>query len=100
MFEGYYNYLGHFTVISSKTVDRMLEKAMSFEDASLDPILDIFHNHNYLSYFPSYETTFKFLSLAEKDSKTLYKFFYTLIHCPLIKFNKQIVEKLLSLLKD
>lgn len=31
LFEGYYNYLGHFTVISSRTVDKMLEKALSFE---------------------------------------------------------------------
>jgi len=29
-FEAYYNFLGHFTVISSTTVDKMLNKAMNF----------------------------------------------------------------------
>ena len=40
------------------------------------------------------------LNAAEKYSQTLYKFLLTLMDCPLIKFNKQIVEKLLNLLKD
>lgn len=31
LFEGYYNYLGHFTVISCSTVDKMMEKILSFE---------------------------------------------------------------------
>lgn len=30
LYEAYYNYLGHFTVIDSLTVDKMIEKAMSF----------------------------------------------------------------------
>lgn len=30
LFEGYYNFVGHFTVITNKTVDKMLIKAMSF----------------------------------------------------------------------
>lgn len=31
LFEAYYNYLGHHTVISSSTVDKMLSKVMDFE---------------------------------------------------------------------
>lgn len=57
LFEAYYNYLGHFTVISNTTVDRMLQKAMSFEDAPLQSVLEIFSTHNYLTYFPHYRVT-------------------------------------------
>jgi hypothetical protein len=32
LFEGYYNYLGHLTPISSKVVDRMLMRALSFKE--------------------------------------------------------------------
>ena len=64
MFEGYYNYLGHYTVISSKTVDRMIGKALTFEGEPLDPVLEVFNNHNYLSYFPSYETTLLTINAA------------------------------------
>ena len=54
LFEGYYNYLGHFTVISNKVVDRMLHKALSFQEKPLASIIEIYQNHNYLGYFPSY----------------------------------------------
>lgn len=30
LFEAYYNYLGHFTIIDSKVVDKMLARVMSF----------------------------------------------------------------------
>lgn len=42
LFEAYYNYLGHFTIISSTTVDKMLLKALSFEGCSIDKIIEIF----------------------------------------------------------
>jgi hypothetical protein len=42
LFEAYYNYIGHFTMISSTTVDKMLLKSMSFEGCSRQRIIEIF----------------------------------------------------------
>jgi hypothetical protein len=36
LFEAYYNYLGHFTLMQNSTVDKMLQKVMSFEEADLE----------------------------------------------------------------
>lgn len=67
LFEAYYNYLGHFTMISSTTVDKMLLKALSFQGCSLPKIIEIFQNHNHLGYFPHYSITKKTLQLAKQD---------------------------------
>lgn len=57
LFEAYYNYLGHFTLISSTTVDKMLLKALSFDTCSLPKIIEVFENHNHLGYFPHFKVT-------------------------------------------
>lgn len=95
LFEGYYNYLGHLTPISSRTVDRMLSKALSFEGEAHDSVLEVFQNHNYLSYFPSYEVTNALINSTEQDEANLIKLMLVFMHSPLIKFNQQIVDKLL-----
>jgi len=62
--------------------------------------LEVFTNHNYLSYFPAYNITLKTLNVAEKNPDIIHKFLLVLTSSPLIKFNKQIVDKLLGMLKD
>jgi hypothetical protein len=57
LFEAYYNYLGHFTLMKNSTVDKMLQKAMSIGEGELQKVLDVYGNHNYLGYFPSYKVT-------------------------------------------
>ncbi len=43
--------------MKNSTVDKMLQKAMSIEATDLEKVLDIYGNHNYLGYFPSYKVT-------------------------------------------
>lgn len=88
LFEAYYNYLGHFTVISSKVVDGMLQKVMRFSDPHLDSVLEVFSNHYYLAYFPHYQITQRLIKLAEKDEETFKKLLVIFLNSPLIKFNK------------
>lgn len=57
LFEAYYNYLGHYTVISSTTVDKMLDKVLAFPETPLPSVLELLNNHNYLAYFPANRIT-------------------------------------------
>jgi hypothetical protein len=79
--------MGHFTLISNRTVDKMLLKVMAFPNAPLQSIHTLLENHNYLGYFPHYAVTQQFLSLAATDQSLLLKTLNTLQHSPLIKFN-------------
>lgn len=52
MYEAYYNFLGHFTEISQKTVDALVDKTItlgSLNDDLLEEatnkVMDIFQNH-------------------------------------------------------
>ena len=45
----------------------MLSKALTFEEESHDSIIDIFQNHIYLSYFPSYEVTLTLINNVYQD---------------------------------
>ena len=60
MFEAYFNYLGHFTMIPNKVVDTLVYKALRVGgEEGLVGVMEIFDNHNYLMYFPSYQATAK-----------------------------------------
>lgn len=100
MFEAYYNYLGHFTVISSTTVDKMLAKSLAFEGSSLDKVIEIYENHNYLSYFPHYQVTHRLITLARSNPEHYHALLNIFINSPLIKFNAEIVNLLFDELKD
>ena len=63
LFEAYYNLLGHFTVMSNSTVDKLMLKVLSFEQFPLDAVLETFQNHNYLAYYPGYAVTKRLLVL-------------------------------------
>lgn len=67
LFEAYYNYLGHFTVISNSTVDKMLLKVLSFPTFPLDSVIELYQNHNYLAYYPSYAVTKQLLTLTQDE---------------------------------
>ena len=73
----------------------MLSKALTFEGESQDSVIDIFQNHIYLSYFPSYKVTLTLINSVEKDEDTFKKLLQIFLESPLIKFNQEIVDKLL-----
>lgn len=100
LYEAYYNYLGHFTLISSTTVDKMILKALSFPSPNLDSAIQIFENHNYLGYFPHYNVTAQLLKSATADEKAFHKLLEVLIANPLIKFDANITEWLLAQIAD
>lgn len=65
MFEAYYNYMGHFTLIPSKLVDSLVLKAIQIGNQT-EQVLEIFSHHCYLHYFPHYTATNTFIkALAE-----------------------------------
>lgn len=61
MYEAYYNYMGHFTLIPNKVVDSLIIKSIIIGN-QVDKVLEIFSHHNYLAYFPHYDATFKFIN--------------------------------------
>jgi len=67
LFEAYYNYLGHFTVISNSTVDKMLLKVLTFPNFPLSSVLEVYQNHNYLAYYPGYAVTKQLLVVSESN---------------------------------
>lgn len=67
---------------------------MSFEEVPLQSVLDVYSVHNYLTYFPHYNTTQRFISLAQKDEEIYKKLLEVFLSSPLIKFNKPIVDLL------
>ena len=100
LYEAYYNYLGHFTVIDSTSVDKMLEKAMSFPTCSLDKIVELYGNHNYLSYYPHYRITHKLISIAQNNQEIYQQLLKVLIQSPLVKFNADILNQFIESLKS
>ena len=45
----------------------MLIKIMSLEGCNPSPLLKLFHNHNYLGYFPHYKVTNQFLKITAQE---------------------------------
>lgn len=68
MYEAYYNYMGHFTLIPNKVVDSLVLRSILIGN-QVDKVLEIFSHHNYLAYFPHYDATMKFIRhlVAIKD---------------------------------
>jgi hypothetical protein len=68
MYEAYYNYMGHFTLIPNKVVDSLVIKSIMIGN-QVEKVLEIFSHHNYLTYFPHYDATMKFIKhlVAIKD---------------------------------
>ena len=95
MFEAYYNYLGHFTQIPNKVVDELVFKAIALGN-QVEPILQIFTHHNYLTYFPHYDATNRFLKhlISTGNKENLDKMLRVLIRSPLIKINNKTVDLL------
>ena len=76
IFEAYYNYLGHYTPIENKTVDALLNKTASLAkiDIPKQPhhwgkVSEVLRNHEYLGYYPHYDTTINAAHLAKKAEK-------------------------------
>ena len=67
LLEAYYNYIGHFTLIDSRTVDKMLSKIMGLEGCKVTPLIQLLHHHNYLTYFPHYRVTNRLLNMFTED---------------------------------
>lgn len=67
---------------------------MSFENCSVSNILDIYQNHNYLAYFPHYNTTNTLLVTLQPHPEHYTRLINILLTSPLIKFNQQIFETL------
>ena len=78
----------------------MLAKSLAFEGCSLDKVIEIYENHNYLSYFPHYSITHRLLTLVKSNPEHYHTLMNILINSPLIKFDAEIVGFLLSELKD
>lgn len=100
LFEAYYNYLGHFTLMKNSTVDKMLHKAMSIEAVDLEKVLDVYGNHNHLGYFPSYQVTAEIIRLARANGDVYRKLLNVFLISPLIKFDKEVTDSLISDIKD
>ena len=60
MFEAYYNYMGHFTIIPNKVVDSLVIKALIIGNQT-EHVMEIFTHYDYLAYFPHYDATKKFI---------------------------------------
>lgn len=100
LFEAYYNYLGHFTVISNSSVDKMLHKVMDITEAPLEQAIEIYSTHNYLSYFPHYSTTLRLISLVQTDEESFAKLLHIFEYSPLIRFDRPIIDHLLAVARD
>jgi hypothetical protein len=59
--------VGHFTIISSTTVDKMMLKSLSFDGSSQDRIIELLENHNHLGYFPHYNVTKRIIEVLAND---------------------------------
>ena len=64
LFEAYYNFLGHFTIISNKTMDHFIltiiqlaKKDPLNTPTTTDKLLELFRHHDYLKYYPHYSVT-------------------------------------------
>ncbi|MCB0368231.1 MAG: hypothetical protein KDD45_02035 [Bdellovibrionales bacterium] len=66
----------------------------------MEPVLDIFQNHNYLAYFPAYSTTSNFLRAITQHEELLSKFIQALMISPLIKINRCIIDQFLTILDN
>lgn len=100
LLEAYYNYIGHFTLMDSSTVDKMLTKIMSLEGCTLSPLVKLLHNHNYLGYFPHYRVTNQLLRMTAPDQRLHMKLMSSLMLNPLIKFNRETVTILSETLEN
>jgi hypothetical protein len=78
----------------------MLLKSLSFEGCSIDKAIEIFENHNYLGYFPHYSVTSKLIELTKANLEHYHVLLNVFIQSPLIKFNDQILQSLLTTLAD
>jgi hypothetical protein len=72
----------------------MLLKSLSFEGSSMDKIIELLQNHNYLSYFPHYEVTKQVTQLARTNEEHYNRILNIFFTCPLIKFNAPILNLL------
>jgi hypothetical protein len=59
--------VGHFTLISSTTVDKMMLKSLSFDGCSQDKIIELLENHNHLAYFPHYNVTKRIIEVLANN---------------------------------
>jgi hypothetical protein len=100
LFEAYYNYLGHFTLMQNSTVDKMLQKVMSFEEADLEKVLEVYANHNHLGYFPSYKVTAAVIQSTRANGDVYRKLLDILLISPLIKFDKEVTNSLINDIQD
>jgi hypothetical protein len=79
----------------------MLLKSLSFDDFSVDEVLITLWNHNYYGYFPHYAVTKKAIErISAADDVSYQRLLDAFISCPLIKFNAEIVQVLLSQITD
>ena len=97
--EAYYNYMGHFTVVSSRTVDKMILKMMELEGCAFGGIVELLHNHNYLGYFPHYGVTNQLLDRCQANQEVFSQLVRVLINNPLIKLDGEGVGRLLEILE-
>lgn len=79
----------------------MLLKSLSFDNFSIGNVLDTLENHNYYGYFPHYAVTKKAIErISAVDDSQYQHLLNTFINSPLIKFNADIVNLLLSQIAD
>jgi len=86
--------------MKNSTVDKMLHKAMSIDAKDLERVLDVYGNHNHLGYFPSYEVTVELIRSARANGDVYRKLLNIFLISPLIKFDKEITDSLISDIKD